>query len=103
GNDHLVYLFDELPAVLPSDDWFNVESIVVGPDADSITMRVVEYGVGETLACGTGACAAALAAHNWGLVGRTVTVHQRGGDALVELRDDRVVLTGPARFVCSGE
>jgi diaminopimelate epimerase len=58
-------------------------------------MRVVERGVGETQACGTGACAAAWAANRWGLVGTVVTVHQPGGDALVELKEDTILLTGP--------
>ena len=77
----------------------NVERIVAGPDADAITMRVWERGVGETLACGTGACAAAFAAHRLGLVGTVVTVHQRGGDAIVELKGDTILLTGPAQRI----
>ena len=77
----------------------NVEFVTLGPGPDELTMRVWERGVGETQACGTGACAAAAAAHEWGLVGRRVVVHQPGGDAEVELRDDAVVLTGPSRLV----
>jgi diaminopimelate epimerase len=74
----------------------NVEFVALGPGPDEITMRVWERGVGETLACGTGACAAAVALFHWGRVGRRVTVHQRGGDADVELRaDGTVVLSGP--------
>jgi diaminopimelate epimerase len=48
-------------------------------------MLVYERGVGPTLACGTGAVAAAVAAHAWELAPTTVTVHQPGGPATVEL------------------
>ena len=77
----------------------NVEFVMVGPEPDALTMRVWERGVGETMACGTGACAAAAAANAWGLVGERVTVHQLGGDAEVELRADGVLLSGPTRRI----
>lgn len=109
GNPHLVLvgpdptgldvagLGSRLGAVHP--DGVNVEFVAVGPGTDELTMRVWERGVGETLACGTGACAAAAAAHEWGLVGRRVTVHQPGGAADVELGDDGIVLTGPTERI----
>jgi diaminopimelate epimerase len=79
-----------------------VEFVTLGPGPDEITMRVWERGVGETLACGTGASAAAAAVHHWGRVGRKVTVHQLGGAADVELGDDgSVVLSGPSRRVAT--
>jgi len=78
----------------------NVEFVVTGPGPDELTMRVVERGVGETAACGTGACAAAWAAHGWGLVGDRVTVHMPGGSLEVDL-GETVSLTGPARFVAT--
>ena len=81
----------------------NVEFVTVGPGPDELTMRVWERGVGETQACGTGACAAAAAAHEWGLVGARVVVHQPGGDAEVEVRPDTVVLTGPSQRVARVE
>ena len=81
----------------------NVELVTVGPGLDELTMRVWERGVGETQACGTGACAAAAAVHEWGLVGPRVVVHQPGGDAEVELRADTVVLTGPAQRIARVE
>jgi diaminopimelate epimerase len=56
--------------------------------------------VGETQACGSGACAAAAVAHAKGLVGERVTVHQPGGDVAVDLAGNVAVLTGPAVFVC---
>jgi diaminopimelate epimerase len=63
---------------------------------------VWERGAGITRACGTGACAAALAAHEWGLVGERVTVEMAGGSAEVSL-GDHVVLTGPAEFIATIE
>ena len=81
----------------------NLELVAPGPGPDELTMRVWERGVGETLACGTGACAAAAAAHKWGMVGTKVTVHQPGGAVLVDLTGPQIVLTGPAVWVCSVE
>ena len=97
GNPHEVVVVDHLyDDSDPGHPERNVERIVTGPEPDAITMRVWERGVGETLACGTGACAAAFFASRLGLVGNVVTVHQRGGDAIVELKDDTIILTGPA-------
>lgn len=81
----------------------NVEFMTPGPGADEVTVRIWERGVGETQACGSGACAAAAAAQAWGLVGPRVVVHQPGGDAVVELGGDEVVLTGPAERVARVE
>lgn len=69
-----------------------------------LKMRVFERGVGETLACGTGACAAAYAAYKKGLVGTLVKVHLLGGILEIEIKeDDRIFMTGPAKKVFSGE
>jgi diaminopimelate epimerase len=109
GNPHLVLFVDD-PANtrvtthgpnLEHDDRFpkrtNVEFVAVtGPD--ELTMRVWERGVGETLSCGTGACAAAAVAHRRGLVGDDVTVKVRGGDLSVRL-GDTVRLGGPVVHV----
>ena len=54
-----------------------------------------ERGVGPTLACGTGACAAAAVAHRWGLVGTQVRVRMPGGTANVTLTDATIMLGGP--------
>jgi diaminopimelate epimerase len=81
----------------------NLEVVAAGPGPDELTMRVWERGVGETRACGTGACAAAVAGHKWGMVGERVTVHQPGGDVRVDLRGEQIVLTGPAVWICSVE
>ena len=109
GNPHLVLLVDDpagtevaaLGSALQGEfaDGINVEFIAVGPDADALVLRVWERGVGETLACGTGSVAAAAAAHDWGLVGTTVEVHNPGGTLRVELRPDAAVLSGPVVFV----
>jgi diaminopimelate epimerase len=71
----------------------------------SLTMRVWERGSGETAACGTGACAAVVAAVLTGRAGRKSTVHLRGGDLAIEWRsaDDHVTMTGPAEEVFRGE
>ncbi len=78
----------------------NVEFVWPGTDPDTLTMRVWERGVGETLACGTGACAVAAAAHAWGLVGPLVLVHSPGGTLQVALgSDDGISLAGPTQKV----
>jgi diaminopimelate epimerase len=80
----------------------NVEfAQVVAPDR--IRLRVWERGVGETLACGTGACATLVAAVLTGRTGRHATVELPGGDLDIEWAEDgRVLMTGPAETVFSG-
>ncbi len=69
-----------------------------------IRQRTWERGSGETLACGTGACAAAVASALNGKTDRTVTVHLRGGDLEIEWsEDEHVYMTGPAVEVFRGE
>jgi diaminopimelate epimerase len=78
----------------------NVEFVTLGPGPDEVTMRVWERGVGETQACGTGSCAAAVAFHHWGRVGRHVTVHQPGGAVSVEIGPDHeVTLAGTSERI----
>ncbi|MBO0730370.1 MAG: diaminopimelate epimerase [Acidimicrobiaceae bacterium] len=114
GNPHLVVLGRhpavvdvaglgaELSATDPAG--LNVEFVALGPGPDEVTMRVWERGVGETQACGTGACAAAVAVHHWGRVGASVTVHQPGGAAAVSIHPDgTVTLTGPSERVAECE
>ncbi len=74
-------------------------------DRETIEMRVWERGSGETLACGTGACAAAVAAILNGLAERRVTVKLLGGDLLIEWEEEtgKVYMTGPAVTVFEGE
>jgi diaminopimelate epimerase len=73
-------------------------------DRGCVAIRTYERGVGPTEACGTGACAAAVAAREWGLVGDLVAVDQPGGRAEVAIRGDgSVVLRGPATLVATVE
>ncbi|NNG05184.1 MAG: diaminopimelate epimerase, partial [Inquilinus sp.] len=72
-------------------------------DSHSLRLRVWERGVGITRACGTGACAAVVAAARRGLTERSVSVFLDGGDLGIAWRGDgRVVMTGPATTVFSG-
>lgn len=69
-----------------------------------IELRMYERGVGETLACGTGACAAVAAAIGRGdVTSDTVRVHLPGGTLVVRPRGDRYELAGPAEYVFSGD
>ncbi|WP_411833893.1 diaminopimelate epimerase [Pseudoxanthomonas mexicana] len=76
---------------------------VIAPDR--IALRVYERGVGETLACGSGACAAAVALMRRGRVGRDVAVALPGGELRVRWPHDeaQVIMSGPAAFVFEGE
>ena len=71
--------------------------------ADGLKLRVWERGAGETLACGTGACAAAVAAIRRGLATSPVQVHTRGGTLTIAWEGGNVFMTGPAATVYSGE
>jgi diaminopimelate epimerase len=67
-------------------------------------MRVWERGVGETMACGTGACASAVAAVRLSGLVSPVTVHLAGGDLEIAVADDLdVTMTGPAELIYEGE
>jgi len=80
----------------------NVEFIEILNDAE-IRMRVWERGAGETMACGTGASAAAVATSLKGITGRDVTVHLLGGDLFIEWSEDgHVYMAGPAATVFDG-
>ena len=72
---------------------------------DHVKLRVFERGAGETLACGTGACAAAVAGIQRGLLDERVTVTTRGGDLGISWEGDGkpVLMTGPAVTVFEGE
>ena len=118
GSPHIVFFIDSDPSELDiahigpaieSHSLFpervNVEFVQVQPDG-SLKMRVWERGSGETMACGTGACATAVAAMLKGRTPqRTATVHLRGGDLIIEWNPDNncVYMTGPAAFVFEGE
>lgn len=108
GNPHTVVEVEDLSKVRiakQAAEWVgrNVEFVVIGPGTDHLSMRVWERGVGETLACGTGACAAAAAAFVWGKVGNFVTVKQPGGNATVRLEGNTIILSGPAEHIATIE
>lgn len=113
GNPHSVRFVPEaeavdLAAVGPGhehDPLFpqrtNVEfASLLGPD--HLRMRVWERGTGITLACGSGACATAVASHLRGLTGRHVVLEADGGTLEVDWREDGVWLTGPVARVFDG-
>jgi len=113
GNPHLVVLDVDIdavdlsaaPGVDPADtfpDGVNVEVVRrIGPAR--LAMRVHERGVGETMSCGTGACAAAVAAMDAAGERTSYDVDVPGGRLRVEWRaDDEVLLTGPAVLVAEG-
>jgi diaminopimelate epimerase len=80
----------------------NVEVVALKPDSvDVLDMVVWERGVGVTQACGTGACATAVAAHRWGLVGKNSMVNMPGGAVGVELDGERITLVGPSQYICT--
>lgn len=114
GNPHCVFFVEDaeavdLPAVGPGwehDPLFpqrtNVEfASLTGPDR--LRMRVWERGAGITLACGSGACATAVAAHLRGLTGRRVLLDLDGGTLEIDWRDDGVWMTGPVAHVFDGQ
>lgn len=108
GNPHTVLLYDDpverdRVADTLGAGTSNVELVLAGSAPDAIAMRVIERGVGETLACGSGACAAAYATRAWGLTGDRVRVAMPGGEVSVDLGGDTVVLTGPTVYVASVE
>ena len=74
-------------------------------DGATVRLRVFERGAGETLACGTGACAAVVAGIRHGWLQPRVDVHTRGGMLTIEWAgaDHPVLMTGPAEFVFEGE
>lgn len=118
GNPHAVMFIDEHPIDFDLNkygktaeqntelfpDRVNAEFAKV-IDRENIEMRVYERGTGETLACGTGACATAVSAILNGYCNNNVTVHLLGGDLLIEWNgneNDSVIMTGPAEYAFTG-
>ena len=114
GNPHAVLFLDgieglDLPGIGPEFEHHpsfphrtNTEFVAVLA-WDRLQMRVWERGSGETLACGTGACAALAAAASDGRTGREAVVQLRGGDLRLRWAEDgHMYLTGPAVTVCKG-
>ena len=112
GNPHAVFFVDDAEAVdvarlgptIETDPLFpnrtNVEFAEVR-SRDEIRMRVWERGAGITLACGSGACATAVAAAARGLTERKVRIEVDGGWLTLDWRDDGVWMTGPTAHVFS--
>lgn len=98
GREGLIELGARIDGAIPGGA--NVEIIVPGVAPDEIAMVVYERGVGPTEACGTGACAVAAAAHEWGLTGERTTVRMPGGPVEVTLGDP-VLLTGATTSVAA--
>jgi diaminopimelate epimerase len=115
GNPHAVIfvdLLDKAPVTrlgprIEADKRFpektNVEFVEVISEKE-IKMKVWERGAGETLACGTGACASLVAACLAGKTGKIATVHLAGGDLFIEWenQNNHVYKTGPAKTVFEG-
>ncbi len=115
GNPHAVFFVEDAAAVdlarlgpdLERDPLFPERANIgiaqlTGPDR--LRLRVCERGAGITRACGTGACAAAVAAARRGRTGRRVTVTLDGGPRVIEWREDgHVEMTGPVATAFVGE
>jgi diaminopimelate epimerase len=113
GNPHAVVMLkdidtEDIKAIatrLQNSNYFP-ESVNVGFMQifcrNEISLRVIERGVGETLACGSGACAAVIHGIQLGLLEDKVEVHLKGGKAFVEYNGDTVYLSGPGEFVYEG-
>ena len=113
GNPHCVFFVDDAEAIDLAHEGATIEHHPLFPRAtnveyaslsgpDRLRMRVWERGTGITLACGSGACATAVAAHLRGLTGRHVVLDLDGGTLEIDWRDDGVWMTGPTARVFDG-
>jgi len=113
GNPHCVFFVEDAESVDVAGWGAQVEHDPLFPDAtnvefasltgpDHLRMRVWERGTGITLACGSGTCATAVAAHLRGLTGRKVVVDVDGGTLEIDWREDGVWMTGATAHVFSG-
>lgn len=117
GNPHAIMFVDEIEkapveTVGPKiekhskfPEWVNVEFIEVLSETE-LNFRVWERGSGITQACGTGACAAVVAAilNNYSKRGKEVTVHLLGGDLMINWTEaGNLLMTGPAETICAGD
>lgn len=116
GNPHAVQVVDDVDVAPVLEDGPSIENHRRFPrrvnagfmqvmNRHQVKLRVFERGAGETLACGTGACAAVVAGISLGLLDSPVAVATRGGDLSIawEGGDSAVMLTGPAVSVFEGE
>jgi diaminopimelate epimerase len=115
GNPHVVFFVDDAETAPVQSMGPIIEHHPLFPEAanvgfaqvqerDRIRLRVWERGVGETKACGTGACAAMVAAHRRGKIDRRATMVLNGGELTIEWResDDHVLMTGPVAVEFTG-
>jgi diaminopimelate epimerase len=113
GNPHCVLFADDVEAFPVQQIGSKIETRKIFPkrinvefvqiiNREEIKVRVWERGVGETLACGTGACASAVASYVLGKTNRKVTVHLLGGDLEI-LYNNCVLMKGPTIKVFAGE
>jgi diaminopimelate epimerase len=116
GNPHAVLLVDDVATAPVAELGPRIERHPRFPnrvnagflqviDRGRVCLRVYERGAGETLACGTGACAAVAVGRRWGLLGERVRVGLPGGDLVIEWPDQSgpVWMSGPAQSVFEGE
>ncbi len=113
GNPHCVFVVDDVNLVdlvgwgskIEAHELFpkktNVEFIQI-IDRKNIRQRTFERGAGETLACGSGACAVTVAAHLKGLTERNVNIYLDGGQLSIDWLEDGIWMTGPTSFVFKG-
>lgn len=114
GNPHAVFFVNDVKKVDLANLGPKLEHHKIFPERanigvvqvvseNEIILRVWERGSGETMACGSGACAAAVAANARGLTGNNTKVRLAGGDLQIELRGGNVYMTGAAEQVFTGE
>jgi len=115
GNPHCIIFVDDVQSIPIDEIGPKIENHPLFPEKTNvefiqvlnrkeINFRVWERGVGETLACGTGACAALVAAVLNKKTDRKATIHLPGGDLNIQWADDGYVyMTGPAELVFRGE
>ena len=116
GNPHCAVFCDRVDAVDIETVGPQFENAPLFPERIStefirvvnpglIKMRVWERGSGETMACGTGACAAVVAAvaNGYCSMDRNISVRSRGGEMVVHFSETNITLTGDTRLVYTGE
>jgi len=114
GNPHAVTLVDNVDTANVSGLGPQIESHTSFPqrvnagfmqivNPHEIKLRVYERGTGETLSCGTGACAAVVSGIQLGLLQSPVLVNTRGGQLKIDWQGDAVMMSGPAEIVFEGQ
>lgn len=114
GNPHVVVFTRDLDSLKIEEIGSFIENHEIFPnrtnvefvnlvDKENINMRVWERGAGETMACGSGACASVAAAINKKICSDTVNVNMPGGTATVSRKNESMYLTGPVNYVFKGE